>query len=134
MSIKCYIAAPWSHKPAALEAANAFKQAGFEVTSRWIQFHGDSTDPKVLEQEAVNDIQDIDAADAMVVLQLAKSEGKSFEQGFYLRHSKNMNKIIVVSPDGTRGSVFQYLSNVYEFVTSVDEAIELAKKIWKEDE
>ena len=123
--LRAYLAAPWVWKEAAKEAKILFEEAGFDVTSRWIEYHGDTDDPTELEQEAINDLEDIYFADGMVVLQLEKSEGKAFEQGAAIHMLAN--KIIVVSPAGVRGNVFQYLTHCFTFVKTIDEAIKEAR-------
>ena len=126
---KVYLAAPWKFKKEAAQARDKFVLNGIHVTSRWIDFVGDSDDPAVLEQEALNDIDDMEDADGMVVLQLEKSEGKAFEQGFFIGGMiGGSRKVILVSPDGSRGNVFQYLSYAYTMVSTVEEAIEEVKK------
>lgn len=130
--LKIYIAGPWARRDEAKVAADQFRAAGFDITSRWIDFHGkDDKDPKVLEAEAINDLEDIWNANGIVILQLQKSEGKAFEQGFALGVS-NMrhmaNKFILVTPDGERGNVFQYLSDLYTLVPTVEAAIEECQK------
>lgn len=127
-----YIAAPWKEREAAKVVAQSFRDAGFRVTSRWIDLHGtDEKDPAALEQEASNDLEDILQANGMVILQYGKSEGKAFEQGFVVAASQftgMANKLILVSPDGTRGNVFQYLTSIYTIVPTVEAAIEEAQK------
>lgn len=125
-----YVAAPWKEREAAKVVAQSFRDAGFRVTSRWIDLHvtGNDTDkdPAMLEQEASNDLEDILQANGMVILQYGKSEGKAFEQGFVVAASQftgMANKLILVSPDGTRGNVFQYLSSIYTVVPTVEAAI-----------
>ena len=134
--MKVYIAAPWVNKEDAKAARDQFVVAGIEVTSRWLDYPdnstseayiGQPTDHGILKQEAVNDIEDIINANGMVILQLAKSEGKAFEQGLLLGLSTYFNiqnKMIIVSPDGSRGNVFQYIDEVYTIVPTVETAIE----------
>lgn len=132
--IKVYVAAPWVHKDAAKAAATQLEEAGFEVTSRWLNLpdgppasRTDGTPEFIarMKEEALHDLEDIYYADGMIVLQLAKSEGKAFEQGVAIHLVPN--KIIVVSPDGTKGNVFQYLENMYTVVPTLEAAIEEAK-------
>lgn len=127
-----YVAAPWKDRDAARVAAQAFRDAGFTVTSRWLDLHGaDEKDAAVLEQEASNDLEDILKSNGMVILQYQKSEGKAFEQGFVVAASQftgMANKLILVSPDGTKGNVFQYLTSIYTVVPTVEAAIEEAQK------
>lgn len=140
--LRVYIAAPWVEKEAAKTVARVFEAAGFDVTSRWHDKHHQDSEPgtesyltapkdeALLQKEASDDLEDILKSQGMVVLQYAKSEGKAFEQGFILAASQFTgmnNKIIVVTPDGTRGNVFQYLKDIYTVVPDVDCALQEAK-------
>jgi hypothetical protein len=132
--VKVYVAAPWVHKEDAKVVARQFEAAGFEISSRWHDKHHEGPDQDkdhtILAQEATDDIHDIINSNGMVVLQLEKSEGKAFEQGFILAASQFTgmnNKIIVVTPDGTRGNVFQYLNEIYTVVPDVDSALQEMK-------
>lgn len=135
MAVKIYLAAPWVHKENAKAVRDQFVAAGIEVTSRWLDFHGQSGaewDPEVLEREAVNDLEDICAADGMVILHSAVSEGKSFEQGFFLGASKLLGKnnkmIVVLAEDfGRSHNIFHYIRDIYDVVPTVEAAIELVK-------
>ena len=84
--------------------ATRLTEAGFEVTSRWLRDHGDSTDPLVLRREAQADWDDVKSADVLVVLNIRKSEGKATEQGLALAHGK---KIIGVGLPGN--NIFHHL-------------------------
>lgn len=133
--LKIYIAAPWVYKDSAKSVARQFEAAGFEISSRWHDKHHEGPDGDkdhaLLEREAIDDLEDVWNSNGMVVLQLKKSEGKAFEQGFMLGISgiKGMkNKLILVSLEGERGNVFQYLSDIYTLVPTVDAAIEECQK------
>lgn len=75
----------------------------------------------MLAVEARMDMFDVIRADVVLVLNLAKSEGKAVEQGIALAREI---PIIVVGLD--RFNVFQYLPQ-YTFVKTVEEAIQLLK-------
>jgi len=134
MSLKIYLAAPWVHRAEAKTAADQFEAAGIRIVSHWITKHLDSAAAggldkslDVLHTEADEDISDILDADGMVVLQLAKSEGKAFEQGYYAclnDMAEKDHKIVLVTPYGERGNVFQYLRDMYIVVPTVDCAIQ----------
>jgi len=87
--MKIYIAAPWRRKPEAVAAGEKFAQAGFEVTSRWFDHHGDPNDSsgltesdKAIRIQACEDLLDVSRSDYVVVLNLEKSEGKAVETGY----------------------------------------------------
>jgi len=132
--IKVYVAAPWPHKDAAAAFADQLEDEGFEVTSRWLRLPNDGGDYATteeaeaygkhiakLKEEALHDLEDIYLADGVIVLQYAKSEGKAFEQGAAIHLVPN--KIVVVSPDGTKGNVFQYIDEMYTIVPDLDSAV-----------
>lgn len=75
---RIYIAAPWARREEAREARLYFELEGFDVTSRWLDVDELKCSPV---KEAQNDIEDVLTSDAVVVLNLQKSEGKAFEQG-----------------------------------------------------
>lgn len=73
-----YLAAPWVHRAEARQAREKLTAAGYDVNSRWLDVDEATTSP---EAEAINDMVDIISSDALVVLNLAKSEGKACETG-----------------------------------------------------
>src|SRR5262245_60341520 len=122
MNGRVYIAAPWVRRREAIEIGRQFEAAGFEITSRWFHHEGSDTDPAGLDypiehirNQAREDIADVMRADALVVVNLQKSEGKAVETGVALA-----NGIPVVSV-GQRSNIFQTLGTQ---VASVAEAIE----------
>ena len=131
-----YIAAPWIKGGDALEARNLLVRAGIEVTSRWLDRVKGNTDPSYdytkdptytapdAKVEAQKDIEDVMRADAVVVINSAKSEGKAVEQGIALAHGI---PIIVV---GERTNTFQYFDPPkVSVVGSVEDAIELIRDL-----
>lgn len=131
--LKIYVAAPFVHRTDAAAAKAKFEAAGFEVTSRWITedlglTNDDVGKPEfdaILQRTAIQDVEDVIAADVFVLLNLAKSEGKATEFGF--AYGLGISTIIV----GQRaGNVFYLLPNVFrvdtveEVITAIREAIE----------
>lgn len=117
--MKVYVAAPWRRKPDAIEAGKTLTAAGYEVTSRWFDHDGDPNDPSgintplhQIQQQAREDIQDVLRANALVVLNLQKSEGKAVETGIALAHG------IPVISVGDRSNIFQALG--FEVATLED--------------
>lgn len=108
--MKIYIAAPWTHKHEAILAGARFTAAGHEITSNWFHHAGDPTDSAGVKSnlfsivlQAREDIADVMRADCLVVLNLAKSEGKAVETGIALA-----NQIPIISV-GPRSNIFQTL-------------------------
>ena len=91
--MKVYVAAPWTHKAEALEYAMAIEAAGHEITKKWwehreVPGYLDSVisvaNQVELETQAAEDIAGVLAADAFVLLNVGKSEGKAVETGVAL--------------------------------------------------
>lgn len=123
--MKIYIAAPWAQREAAIKASRKFIQVGHEITSRWFNSLGDSSDPtgilrlpEDIKQEAYEDIEDVHQADYLVVLNLQLSEGKAVETGLALAWG------IPVISIGPRSNIFQALGTE---VSDVEEAIEFLR-------
>lgn len=119
--MRVYIAAPWVRRTEAVEIGKRFVASGFEVTSRWFEHPGNPNDStgkssplETVVQQANEDIEDILRADALVVVNLERSEGKAVETGIAIA-----NGIPVVSV-GARSNIFQALGKE---VGTVDEAI-----------
>lgn len=122
MVTKVYIAAPWVKKPMAAQAKEMFERAGFTVTSNWITEHpeaklGLECDRAELTRQALADLDDLEQADAFVILNLDKSEGKATELGaaYYWR------KPIILVGERTV-NLFYHLPSVVQ-VDTVQEAI-----------
>lgn len=128
--MKVYIAAPWADKALMPDIGEKFEAAGHKITHKW--WDVDSTPENlpgtalILRQQAINDIQGVQNADLVVVMNTAKSEGKSFEQGIATADNK---PIVIV---GQRGSVsmnvFHYLDN-YRWVENLSDALEVLDTI-----
>lgn len=120
--MKVYVAAPWVRKDDAKRFADKLRAVGIIVTSRWFTHEGSTNDSAGVESpiehirmQAHQDIQDVRAADALVVLNLQKSEGKAVETGIALAAD-----IPIVSV-GPRSNIFQSLAIE---VVSDEEAID----------
>jgi len=85
-TVNYYLAAPFTHRDEARQVRELIQtHLGWACTSSWIDNHlsaFDALDPVVASNEAYSDIDDIIAAECMVFLNLAPSEGKMFELGF----------------------------------------------------
>lgn len=128
--MKIYIAAPWVRRADAIAIGEHFKAAGHELTSRWFYHQtspgGDPLDPTGstsplanIQHQAKEDIEDVRRADALVVLNLCKSEGKAVETGIAIAAGI---PVISVFP---RSNIFQALGAE---VATVEEALALLAK------
>lgn len=107
-----YLAAPWICRHEMPAIAAQFEAAGHTITERWWEIEGaaDYTDPKLFalfEDRAVADFMGVVNADAVVVLNLAKSEGKAVEMGVAIALFK---PIILV---GAPSNIFHFMPSVY---------------------
>jgi len=126
MSLRCYIASPWSHKAEAADAQKKFEAAGLIVTSRWIQresnlTYEDLTKPEHEEElatQAILDVEDVVASDVFVILNLDKSEGKATELGM----AYSLGIPIILVGDRTR-NIFYFLPGIFRADT-VEQAVE----------
>jgi nucleoside 2-deoxyribosyltransferase len=122
--VKIYIAGPWARREEVKAAAEQLKTAGHEITSRWLYAHaGPPNDPAGLSHsdahirnEALDDVADVLSADAFIILNLEKSEGKAFEMGVAYMASK---PIICV---GQRFNIFCTFGRT---VDTIEDAINL---------
>ena len=119
--MKIYLAAPWAEQAAARQARDLFVVRGITVTSQWLD-HPDTTDPRELERQALSDLADLELANAFVLLNLGKSEGKAFEFGF--AYATDMTCIVI----GRREhNIFYHLPDV-SIVETVEKAID---RLWE---
>lgn len=131
MSLKVYIACSWSKRAEAAEAQAKFKEAGFDVTSHWIEFETDLTyadmTPDKPEhndtwtEHAIKDFEDIIRSDVFVILNLDISEGKATEMGF----AYGIGIPIILVGERTR-NIFYHLPNIFRADT-VEAAVEGCK-------
>jgi hypothetical protein len=121
MNYRVYVAAPWVRREEAREAAQQIANAGFEITSRWLTAHAETDDPALLAQEAQHDIDDVRLANAIVLLNLEKSEGKAVETGIALA----LRRFVVMI--GEPSNVFHHLPQIKR-VSSLDAAIRLLRE------
>jgi nucleoside 2-deoxyribosyltransferase len=126
-----YLAGPWAQREAVQEARRQLMAAGINVNAQWLDVEmkdgaGDTAESQAaagydMSAEANRDLADINKSDAMVVLNLEKSEGKAVEQGIALE--KGLPIIVV----GKRTNVFQYLPKV----TVVDNLYDAIGKVYE---
>jgi nucleoside 2-deoxyribosyltransferase len=127
--MRIYLAAPWVRKHEAEMAAVVIESAGHTLTKRWwehreVPGYGGTrecaqADREELQQQAYEDWKGVETADAMIVLNLEKSEGKAVEQGFALAYGV---RLIVVGDSLL--NLFQYLPGV-DRVDTVEQALAL---------
>lgn len=116
--MKVYIAAPWTQRLAAKNAAVKFLGAGHIITHRWWNFEAGDEDHARLRDLALMDLEGVQKADCLVVLNLEKSEGKAVEQGVALERG------IPICLVGSRTNIFHHLDTDYAMFDTVEEVID----------
>lgn len=106
--VSIYIAAPFQLRAEAQSIMQQLEREGFEVTSRWLRVD-DMADTDVA---ARMDLDDVDRADALVLLNLeswrtAGTGGRHAEFGYAFAKGKTLFVV------GVRTNVFHYLSDVH---------------------
>jgi nucleoside 2-deoxyribosyltransferase len=117
--MRIYLAGSWKQRKTVVpEARAALRAHGYIVDCRWIDKDGLDE-----QQEAIDDLVDIDNSDALLVYnpEGVVSEGKAFEQGY--AYAQGM-PIVVVGP---RTCVFQHLERVIH-VDTIEDAINALKE------
>ena len=122
--MKVYIAAPYKDKTKMSKIAEKVTAAGHTITHAWWDVEvSDEKNPtaKELRRQAEADVEGVRRADVVLLINSAKSEGKSLEQGIAIADRK---PIIAVGKLGEFSkNVFHYLRN-YTWVTTVEEGID----------
>lgn len=103
--MKVYIAAPWIHRDAAAQFAAQCEARGYLITRKWWLFEAGDEEVDVLREQAIADFEAVGDADAVVVLQISKSEGKAAETGFAVARGVP----VVVHLNGNKpGNIFHH--------------------------
>lgn len=123
--MRIYLAAPWDHRDETRVFAKVLKQAGHVITEPWWEHHNvgaypyeaKGSDLDELVNQAWKDYAGVLTAQRVVVLQLAKSEGKAIETGLAIAHKI---PICVYTPEGLYGNLFHYLPEIKKARTFVE--------------
>lgn len=124
-----YLAAPWKDLDQMPAIADQIEALGHQITHKW--WLAESVPevhrtPEFLKQMAALDTAGVKAAKLVVLINSAKSEGKSLEQGIAIADGK---PIVAVGKIGEHSkNVFHYLPN-YLWVTTLDELYTTLKTI-----
>lgn len=121
-----YVAAPIKGKELAIEAAAALEAEGHSITHKWwnVEFVGAEglLSADALAMYAHQDVVGVREADAVLLINSHKSEGKAVEQGIAIERDI---PIITIGKRGEHSNnVFHYLSN-YRWVETLPEAIKV---------
>lgn len=125
--MKVYLAGPWVDRAAMPELARRLEQDGHSITERWWEHEEPLSFPEespeyhaAMEDRAVADFIGVIKADAVVVLNSSKSEGKAVEQG--VAHAQ-MKPVVII---GQRTNIFHYLPST-QAVPDIEGALEKLK-------
>lgn len=138
--MKVYVAAPWTCKEDAKRYADALEAAGHTITKKWWEHREvpGYLDPgisvpsrKELEQQAAEDVAGVLDAEAFVLLNLEKSEGKAVETGVaitsalllaYGHTTKGVSTFIIVGEHRT--NLFHYVP-LWESAETIEDVVAL---------
>lgn len=129
--MKVYLAAPWISKASMPEIAARIEDGGGTITHKWWEIEdgkndGSKEDYQYHRGHAQLDMNGVSAADIVVVMNTASSEGKAVEQGIAIALGK---PILIIGTQGEFSkNVFHYMSN-YRWVPTVDAMIETLSTI-----
>ena len=121
--VSVYIAGPWKCKDQARKAKQAFEEAGFKVTSHWIDEHEDWDCEDSAQKQAIQDIEDIINSDVFVILNLDSSDGKATELGF----AYGLQLPVILVGDRTR-NIFYHLPGIIK-VDTIEAAIAAVREL-----
>lgn len=137
--MRVYVAAPWTRKEDAKRYASALEAAGHTITKKWWEHREvpGYLDPEIpiperqeLEQQATEDIKGVLAADAFVLLNVEKSEGKAVETGVAIfasilcEHGYAMKPLLRLIRVGAPSNLFHYLP-YWETAETVEDVLAL---------
>jgi hypothetical protein len=124
-----YLAAPWIDKHLMPDRAKKFEEVGHTISWKWWDTEDLPIDERslpYLKDQAAHDWCGVIEADALVVFNTARSEGKAVEQGIALSRG------IPIVAIGRRGehslNVFHFLDQ-YTWVPTINEAINTLKTL-----
>jgi nucleoside 2-deoxyribosyltransferase len=107
--MKLYLAGPFEQQANISRLALALVREGHAITSRWLTEHGEAALPAELARHARHDLEDIDAADAFVLVTGAGGNprgGRHFETGYAYHAGK---RLVIFGP---KENVFHHLERI----------------------
>jgi glycosyltransferase involved in cell wall biosynthesis len=125
--MRVYVAAPWAARHTAREVAGVFRTEGFEITRNWWDCECADDDYDMLGEHAIEDIYAVEDADAFVLLEISRSEGKAVEMGVALASGI---PVIVVLYGDMPTNIFQHHPGVL-IVSSEGDALNALEALEK---
>lgn len=122
MNKRIYIAAPWVERQNVPVIAEKLEDNGYTITHKWWLFEGEEEDTSegFRRKCAKQDVWGVRTADAVLLINSAKSEGKAVEQGLAIAYGLPIVTIGVRG--GVSKNVFHYMNN-YIWVDTLAEAL-----------
>lgn len=123
--MKVYIAAPWAARDDIWDIARQVEKAGHEITHKWWTYpdapeDGSKDTNDYLRGCGDADIKGVKSADAVLLINSMKSEGKAVEQGIAIALNK---PIIAVGVRGELSKNVFHHTNHYTWVATVADGI-----------
>jgi nucleoside 2-deoxyribosyltransferase len=119
---RVYLAGPWACKAEVADAKQRMLAAGIQVVSGWTERENtpQEIEPARMQKQAALDMAEVFASNTLVLMGLAKSEGKATEMGMALA----LGKRVILVKDDCVGNIFYNLTQV-ERVDTLESAISL---------
>lgn len=124
---RIYIAAPWEDRALVPAIAATLEKKGYVITHKWWIFEGEEEDVTWgFKQECARlDVRGVQTADAVLLLNSKKSEGKATEQGIAIAFGI---PIIIIGDKSKRCNIFQTLDS-FIWVNNLQEALQKLEDI-----
>lgn len=124
---RIYVAAPWKDRNLAANIAADLEYCGYIITQKWWIFEGEeeNTSWDFKKLCATLDAAGVRTADAVVMLNTQKSEGKAVEMGLAIAYQI---PIVIIGDKEKRGNIFQTMDCCH-WVPDVTTALKTLEKL-----
>ena len=129
MAKRVYVAGPWVDRKQAKDLAATLHAKGYDITHPWWAYEGEGEhleSEEFLRSCAEADVRGVRTADAVVVLNTHKSEGKAAEQG--MAAVLGIPVICITPGEKPSANIFHHLP-IYRHVKTTQEALEALSEI-----
>lgn len=118
--MKIYLAAPWADRHEAEKFAETFLNE-YEITRTWWLHECGDRDFAMLREQAEADLSAVCEADAVVVLQTRKSEGKAVETGYAIAMGIPVFVLLIDDTNTNEyGNIFHHHPGVVTFESDLE--------------
>lgn len=125
--MEVYVAAPWTDRWKASAFAARCEAHGHTITRKWWEYEAGNEEHEKLREQAIADFDAVAKSEAVVVLQLNKSEGKAAETGYAIAHDL---PVVVVTYDDGAGNIFHHHPAVQMVKTENDALAALTRILY----